>query len=63
MTERCENCRYFKPDVKDVDFSPGRCRRNAPKAFPYHTMAATFTEYPRIASGDWCGEYARKETL
>lgn len=43
----CGNCRYFDGD---------RCHRNAP--IPTDVMQPLQTLWPRVAAGEWCGEWS-----
>jgi len=53
MTERCELCRFFRPESSEF----GRCQRHAPIIVP-GKMAARF---PLVYAIDWCGDYQAKE--
>jgi len=69
MTEKCENCRYFKITTAHTQ---GDCRRNAPRTIGrdimwsgggsggQETRREAFTEYPMTTPADWCGEWKEK---
>jgi hypothetical protein len=55
--EKCINCRYCKPPgIGQRDFESYLCRRNAPGKSIMGTVG-----WPSVESGDWCGEYKKKE--
>ena len=51
MTKSCETCMYFE----ETPDSSGLCRRHPPVLFELDE--ALGSTWPRVKSGDWCGEY------
>ena len=49
--EKCETCRFWLEDGRDVD---GRCGRRSPD----HGLLA---QWPSTIRDDWCGDWEKKE--
>ena len=64
QTERCRNCKYWfykpTPSTDDEADGPefGQCKRNPPLLLTLENT--TYTGFPMIVGGEWCGEYNRK---
>ena len=59
----CENCTYFKEDVRyyDKETSMGQCRRHAPK--PVTVVEDWMTPvavWPQVSFTDHCGDWMQK---
>jgi len=62
----CSNCRYGREEPRGTVFARdrgpgwGTCRKNAPSVVVIQSPARTAfsqTAFPRVAEGDWCGQY------
>lgn len=54
----CENCRFFRPDVANMQ--QGKCQINAPVSIPVPQAngAIGFTSgHPPTLRNSWCGQY------
>jgi len=65
----CSNCQFGLEEPRGTVFARdrgpgwGTCRRNAPTVVVIQSPERTaFSQaaFPRVAEGDWCGEYAIK---
>lgn len=56
MSDRCENCRFWKLSGDGPAAAAGLCRRYAPR--PSNDTA--FTQWPFVKKGEWCGEFVSK---
>jgi len=59
----CENCAYFKEDVRyyGKETSMGICRRHAPKPVTVAEEWVTLiTVWPQVSYTDHCGEWKEK---
>lgn len=61
MTERCENCRFYKPIAGQSGYINGNeqetwglCRRHAPARHGVNSG------HPEVIPGDWCGEWEQR---
>lgn len=64
LNKKCENCRYFRPDV--VNMHQGKCHINPPAVFPVmqpnHTLGFT-SGHPPTLRDSWCGEHEETTML
>ena len=58
--QHCPRCHYFKLSNRAVDtgLETGWCRRNSPSP---RIGSTAEVGWPRVHSGDWCGDYVQAD--
>jgi hypothetical protein len=65
--DKCENCKFYKPDENDNSF--GECRRHPPQViekdecYDYthnRYRRISVTKFPFVLLDEYCGEYKAK---
>ena len=65
LVPRCSTCRYYSVELEEIGVerwgrsSRGQCHRMPPLA---STTRREDAFWPRVRSGDWCGEHQQRES-
>jgi len=51
--KRCDQCRFWELE----EMESGLCHRNPPVMLGSIVDGMPWSEFPRTAGGDWCGEF------
>ena len=53
--QKCQNCRFYKPEKAMLTITRGKCQRFPPSI--HDDTQRDPSEFPIVVSSNWCGEW------